>query len=283
MPARRTQAAPNELSRGLADLRAAAGLSGAEAARRAGDGFSQSKVSRWEAGQLVPSPDDVDRYARALGAPAARRRQLVALAHDLHDQHKATTPRRITLRRAADYQRRVGRIEADSRQLATFHPLLIPGLLQTEPYMRALFGSALSDAALDDAIAARQDRQRILDDLARTFTLITTSGALGWRAGTPEDMAAQARHIAAVSHRPNVRVGVIPWGTKATVFPSDGFNLYDQRLVIVGTTSATAHITDPRDIARYVELLGHLEVLALFGDDARALLETLAERYEAMS
>lgn len=279
MPAKRIATGGDALSRELAKLRDDAGLSGAEAARLAGPGFSQSKVSRWESGKLVPSPADVEHYATALGAPAAVRRRLLSRARDLHDQHKAAAPARITLRRAAGYQQRVGRIEAESRHLATFHPLLIPGLLQTEDYMRALFGSGLTGPAVDEAVAARLARQELLDDTTRDLTMIITHGALGWCAGSADTMVAQLQHIAEASRRPNVRVGVIPWGAHATVFPADGFNLYDQRLVIVGTTTATAHITDPRDVNRYVALLNDLIAMALFDDAAREVLTTAAAGY----
>jgi transcriptional regulator with XRE-family HTH domain len=283
MPARRITIGGDELSRGLARLRDDAGLSGAQAARLAGAGFSQSKVSRWESGRLVPSPEDVERYARALGASASVRRRLVSRARDLHDQHKAAAPARITLRRAADYQKRVGRIEAESRHIATFHPLLVPGLLQTEDYMRALFGSGLTGRAADDAVAARRARQELLDDTTRRFTMIVTHGTLGWRAGRADTMAAQIDHLAQMSRRPNLRIGVIPWGAQATVFPPDGFNLYDERLVIVGTTTATAHVTDPRDVTRYVTLLAALETMAVFDDAARALLAEAAAAYSSHS
>jgi transcriptional regulator with XRE-family HTH domain len=279
VPARRIHLGTDALSRGLARLRDNAGLSGAQAAQRAGAGFSQSKISRWEAGKLIPNPDDVDHYAQALGAPAAERRRLVAHARDLHDQHKVAAPARITLRRAASYQQRVGRIEADSTHIATFHPLLIPGLLQTAEYMRALFGSRLTGNALDQAVTARLNRQTLLDDTSRTFTMILTHGALGWRGGSPDTMAAQTEHIITHSRRPNLHIGIIPWGTQATAFPVDGFNIYDERLVIVGTTTATAHITDPRDIAQYTTLLAELTTMATFGDPARTILTEIATTY----
>jgi transcriptional regulator with XRE-family HTH domain len=283
VPAGRTRLGRDELSRTLAQLRDDAGLSGAEAAHRAGEGFSQSKVSRWESGRLVPSPDDVDRYARALGAADSVRRRLVARAHDLHDQHRASAPARITLRRTAAYQRRVGRIEAGSAHVATFHPLLVPGLLQTADYARAVFSSGeLTTSAVDAAVAARLQRQQLLGDNSRRFTLITTAGALGWRAGPPTVMAAQIDQIMEVSRRSNVRVGIIPWGTEATVFPPGGFDLYDERLVIVGMTGGAAHITDPRDVAGYVHLLTELEQLAAFDDPARELLAELADKYRAL-
>jgi transcriptional regulator with XRE-family HTH domain len=279
MPTGRTRLGHDELSRTLAKLRDDAGVSGAEAARRAGSGFSQSKVSRWESGRLVPSPEDIERYARALGASPDLQRRLVAKAHDLHDQYRASAPARITLRRAA-YQQRVGRIEAASTHMATFHPLLIPGLLQTPEYVRAVFSSGdLTPPAIDAAVTARLERQQLLRDESRRFTFIITAGALGWRAGTIDTMAAQIEHIVETSRRPNVQLGVIPWGTQARVFPPGGFDLYDERLVIVGMTGGAAHITDARDVARYVKLLANLEATAVFSLDATELLTRFAHDY----
>ena len=115
--------------------------------------------------------------------------------------------------------------------------------------------------------------------ITRRFTMIITHGALGWRGGSVDAMAAQLDHIAESSRRPNVRIGVIPWGVPATAFPTDGFNLYDERLVIVGTTTATAHITDRRDVIRYTALLNDLTAMAVFDDDARTLLTDTAATY----
>lgn len=283
MPAHRTRVGRDELSQALARLRDDAGLSGAEAARRAGDGFSQSKISRWEAGRLVPDPDDIARYARALDAPAELERWLVEKARDLGDQHKAAAPARITLHRAADYQRRVGRIEADAAHVGTFHPTVVPGLLQTSAYLAALFAtSGMPPAAADATIAARLERQRLLDDEEHRFTMILPPGALAWRVGSPETMAGQLEHIAEVGRRPNVRIGVIPWGVGATVYPSSGFDLYDERLVIVGTLGGAAHITDPRDVQRYLELFRELAGLARFGAAAREELTLTADRYRSL-
>ncbi|MGH3767487.1 MAG: helix-turn-helix domain-containing protein [Pseudonocardiaceae bacterium] len=72
MPRGRAQpVAHGEIAKLLRKIRDDAGItSGIEAGRRAG--FSQAKVSRMEAGLLVPSPADAEPYARALGASAAR-------------------------------------------------------------------------------------------------------------------------------------------------------------------------------------------------------------------
>jgi hypothetical protein len=272
-----------EIAKLLRKIRDDAGVtSGIEAGRRAG--FSQAKVSRMEAGRLVPSPEDADRYARALGAAAAVRRQLVAMARDLHDQHRAAAPARVSLSRsAAAHEQRVRRNEARSTHIAVFHPMVIPGLLQTEEYIRAIFTSGtLSRPEIEARVAERLLRAEILDESGRQFTFVLTAGALGWRVGAPEAMARQVEHIAEVSRRPHVRVGVIPWGVEVDAFPPCGFDLYDEHTVVVGVVGGSAYYNDPADIARYVTMLGALERFAVFEEKARAELRCIADKYRAL-
>jgi len=284
MPAGRTRVGDDELSQTLAQLRDDAGLSGAEAARRAGTGFSQSKISRWESGTLAPSPDDVEQYARALNAPATTRRQLVRLARDLHEQHRASRPPRVGVSRGDAHEQRVLRNEKTARRIAVFHPLLIPGALQSEAYVRAVFSSGnLAADVIAARTAARLERGKLLDDQHHQFVYVLTYGALGWRPmGSPEAMAAQLVHLIDVSQRPNVRLGVIPWGTAATVFPPSGFDIYDNRTAVVGNVGGAAYFNDPADVEKFVTMHHALEALAVFGDEVRALLVRVAAEYRAM-
>lgn len=281
MPATRTRTGDDELSQTLAKLRDNAGISGAEAARRAGAGFSQSKISRWESGELSPGPDDVEKYADALGAPAKVRRRLVALAHDRHDQHRAAMPARVGVSRGDAHEQRVLRNEKAAKRITAWHPLLIPGALQSEQYVRAVMSSgSLAAEVVEKRVAARLERAKLLTDTHREFLFVLTHGALGWRpVGSPDVMAAQLDHLIDVSRRPNVRLGVIPWGTPATVFPPCGFDLYDSKTAVVGVVGGAAYYNDPDDVTRYVAMLAKLEELAVYGDEVRQLLADLTARY----
>lgn len=267
----------DELSRVLRELRAGADLTTRAVAARTG--FSQSKISRIERGLNVPTVADVEALTAAYRAPAAVRRHLLDIARDIRAEHRPVVMVRGKGRPSA-FQERLARIEATTEHMRTFTPTVVPGLLQTEPYIRAVGAHrALPAEEVSRFVARRFARQELLHDPAHRFTLLTTEGALGWRAGSRADMAAQVEHIAEVSRLPNVRIGVIPWGAEAPVFPLHGWDLHDQRAVIYGTVDATAVLTEPRDVRRYVELTDTIERLAVYGDEVRALLARIAARY----
>ncbi len=193
-------------------------------------------------------------------------------------------PARVSVvRSAAAHEQRVRRNEGRSTRISVFHPVVIPGLLQTEEYIRAVFASGtLSAAAAATRVTERLRRAQVLEDSDRQFTFILTAGALGWRVGDFGVMARQIEHIVAVSQRPHVRVGVIPWGVEAQVFPPCGFDLYDQHTVVVGVVGGSAYYNDPADVMRYVAMLAALERLAFFGDEARAELRRITHKYRML-
>ncbi|MQA63494.1 MAG: helix-turn-helix domain-containing protein [Actinophytocola sp.] len=263
-----------ELARTLRELRAATGMSGMQAAKAAR--FSQAKISRLERGVNVPTLEDVRTLTDVYNAPRHIRRRLEELTDDVREEF-----RRVVLHRgAADFQRRVGQIEESSQHIRTFTATIVPGLLQTADYARAVFRSGdLAAADVDAAVAAWLSRQELLRESGRRFTLVTTEGALRWCAESPTVMAAQMDHIAAATSVTGVRVGIISWGTVARVFPLHSWDIYDHRTVIVGTTTATAILTNRQDIDAYDALFTELEEMAVYGDDARRLLAQIAHDY----
>lgn len=267
-----------DLPRLLRQLREQAGLSGREAARRAG--FGQPKLSKIENGLLLPSPADAQALCRIYGAAEDQRAEILDLIRMLRGELRSA---RVILNRGAyRQQQRIARIESASALHRSFDLGAVIGLVQTRAYMRQVFSRRLTPADQDKATAARLERQQVLDDPSKRFVLIMTEGALRWHAGSPELMAAQMDHLAAVSRRPNVRLGVIPWTRPVHVFPGHEFHLYDDRLALVAVETATATIADPRDIAAYIELFGDLERLADTGDAARQHLARIAADYRVL-
>jgi transcriptional regulator with XRE-family HTH domain len=269
------------LSATLRDLRRAAGLSGAEVARRVGT--SQRRISNIETGRFVPRDAEIRELATLYRATPAVRRQLLQAITDLRVR---PDPRaRIVLGRGAwRMQQRIARVEATSARLRAFHCAIVIGLVQTPAYARAVFadGGDITGDDLDRCVAERIDRQHILDS-GRDITLLMTEGALRWLADAPAVMVDQLGHIAEISHKPGVHVGVIPWTTPADVFPLHGFSIYDDRAVIVGTRVATAFLTESQDVAEHVKLFGALESLAAWDSAARDHLGRIMADFQALA
>lgn len=272
-----------ELADTLRALRLDARMSGAAAAKAAGR--SQAWISRFENGKIVPRPADVEVLTDVYRTPARVRRHLLRLSQALHED--ATPRARVVMDRGAGrMQRRIGEIEGSSTLIRTFQPAVVPGLLQTEAYARAVFasGATMPPAQQADALAERMHRQDLLRRPGRReFVLLMSEGALRWQLGGPLVMAEQLDRIAASSRLPGVRVGVVPWTVEVSVAPVNGFDLLDERAAIVGTETATAFLTDPGDAAAYVSLFGQIEAVAVFDEAAGEVLDALAVAYRSLS
>lgn len=270
------RAPTNTLSATLRQLRKDAGLSGTDAARQAG--LSQSKVSRTETGAFMPTPEQVEALCRVYKAPADVRRDLVRMTRELREDRISA---HVVLERGGWWlQERIGRIEEVAGRIRSLSPTLVQGLLQTRQYTRALFADSLSPDDLERTIEARLTRQNLLDT-GREFTFVVTEGALRWNMGGCAVMADQLAHLIEVSRRENVQLGVVPWTTPVTVPLLHAFDLYDSRAVMFGTQTATALITDPREVAEYESHWSELELFVSYGDDARAVFERIAADYRS--
>lgn len=258
-------------------------LTAAEVARRTG--MSEATVGRYIgriATTSLPKLPQVRRMVDALGmAHTPEGREAVQLAEDLN----AANARVVLLRSgSATSQRRFQEIEAGYGHICTFGALIVPGLLQTEAYMRVVFASGgQGPEQIDGNVAGRLARQERLHDPGCRFTLVVTEGALRWQAASADVMAKQLVHLAETAGRETggrVQVGVIPWTSAVDLFPRSSFDLYDdQRAVIVGTDFGTAYLDKPGDVDVYVRQFARLSELAVFNADAVPVFERIAEDY----
>jgi transcriptional regulator with XRE-family HTH domain len=111
-------------------------------------------------------------------------------------------------------------MERVASTLRIWQPLLIPGMLQTPDYARALFLASgqfdTSDEALDQLVATRLARQRIFDRPdPPNLWIVLDEAALHRLIGTPKTMYDQLLQVADMSMRSYICVQVVPASTGA--------------------------------------------------------------------
>jgi len=170
-------------------------------------------------------------------------------------------------------QREIAELERQSTAILVFQPTMVPGLLQVADYARRVMaqGNPSSQADLAAAVAQRMERQTILYDQSKRFEFIITEGALRWRPGPPELMAAQLDRLISVASLPNVSLGVLMLEQEAPdayLHPFVIFELDDEELVTVETLSAELQVSEPQEVAVYRRTLERYRSAARWGDQA---------------
>jgi transcriptional regulator with XRE-family HTH domain len=105
--------------------------------------------------------------------------------------------------------------EAQATALYIFEHSMIPGLLQTKAYARAILETHpdVTDDVVNERLAGRLSRQEILerdDPPPPVVCALIDQGALNREIGGPVAMRDQLVHLVAMSRRPNITVQIIP-------------------------------------------------------------------------
>jgi transcriptional regulator with XRE-family HTH domain len=191
----------------LQQLRETAGLTTRQLADQLG--VSQSKVTKLENARTVPTAEDVQAWAAATNAPAARTAQLAELAERSHTE--AVMMRAARRAGLPELQRRTAESERTATTIRVYYPTIIPGLLQTPDYARLVVTAVHRDRPdVAEAIASRMQRQMILYEEARHFEFVVGEVALRWRYGPVAVQLGQLDRLRSIAMLPNVRLGVLP-------------------------------------------------------------------------
>jgi transcriptional regulator with XRE-family HTH domain len=196
----------------LKQLRERASLSVEQAAAQLN--WSYSKLNRFENARAIPSPSDVGHILDLYGVGSERRESLIKLARDAskrgwwadwQDVFNGTFPG----------------LEDEAAVIRSWQPLLIPGLLQTEDYARAVIQAGLPDREPDDIqrrVMARMARKTLLSRPgAPEFHAVLGEAVLRQEVGSIEVLHEQLRALTTAMRRPNVTVRVLPFTAGASI------------------------------------------------------------------
>jgi transcriptional regulator with XRE-family HTH domain len=254
----------------LRDLRKDAGLTGRQLALLTG--WPNSKVSKIEYGKQVPSVDDIRAWCHHAQAED-QAADLVATVRDIETMYVEWRRRLRTGTRRR--QEKSLTLEAGTKLLCWYEPVLVPGLLHTAEYAAAVMGRVIEFYGIPDdleaGVAARMERQQILYRGRQRFRFLLAEQTLYTKVGDNSVMTAQLDRLLTVLSLPRVSLGIIP-AQAAYRVPSNQFIMFDSRIVHVETVSAELSVTQPREIALYVKAFEELSRLAVYGQEARALI-----------
>jgi hypothetical protein len=110
-----------------------------------------------------------------------------------------------------DFMAYVG-YEAGATHIRVTDGYLVPGVLQTEAYMRALANTYAPAGGLETMVALRKDRQKEMQARRPEQIYVLDEAVLRRRrVGDPDTMPAQLRHLFELSSRPEITILVIPF------------------------------------------------------------------------
>lgn len=192
-----------ELGAALRQARQHVGISQRELARLAGM-RANSRVSEAESGKRLLNPSELESIFTVLNIAEADREQLLGLARSAEgvpgELNVGIPGIGKTLAQLIDYERIASRIVDAS-------PLLIPGLLQTSEYARAIMGGAPNP---DLRVTLRSGRRDILTRRNPCELVALIGGeALIAPVAEPDVMVDQLKHVLDMAERPNVAVQVV--------------------------------------------------------------------------
>jgi transcriptional regulator with XRE-family HTH domain len=268
-----------ELGARLRELRQAKGLTVDEVAGRLL--VSAPKVSRIEtgAGGRGVNLRDIRDLCDLYEVDAAEREKLMRLARE--SQQKSWWQEYGELR-TPTY---VG-LEASATAIMEYESNLVPPLLQTPEYARAMVEGVeldLTTELVQQRAQARQTRQQLLTGEAPIrFWAVLDEAAVRRAVGGPDVMAAQLRAIVELSALAHVTVQLIPFETGSHPGISSTFILLHFEedvpdLVYVEGLLGDHFLENPTDVDRYRRVFDHLRAIALSPKDSITKITALAD------
>ncbi|MGW7363600.1 helix-turn-helix domain-containing protein [Streptomyces sp. NPDC054841] len=189
--------------------------------------------------------------------------------------------------KVADYFADAAELERQAKMICEYAPVLVPGLLQTEAYARAITRTATpfaSQETVEDHVRGRMDRQRVLEDPARPVLWeIIHESALRTPMGGPETMCEQLVHIAERARSRSVVVQVLPFAAMNEAFIDSMISVlsFDDAPTVVYTEGAGSGrlIDDPVLVEHCQRSYDLARAAALSPMATLELLESVAEDY----
>lgn len=240
---------------------------------------SPSKISRIETGQRGATLRDVRDLCDLYGVTdQAERDRLMTLAKEGKQQgwwQSYDLP----------YSNYVG-LEAEAVTASGFHSSVVPGLLQTADYARAVHEAAIPEVSapaltskvVDQRVEARIRRQDLLTkEKPLNLSIVMDEAVLHRVVGGPAVMSAQLQHLLNMTVLPNATIQVIPYDIGAHPALESTFYILDfdeavPSVIYVEGLVGWIYLERTEDINRYRRVFERLSSIALSPEESVKLM-----------
>jgi transcriptional regulator with XRE-family HTH domain len=231
-------------------------------------GYSEEQVSSVERGRRAPSPTFLEAADGVLEADGL----LVALRRDVE---QARYPKKV---------RDLAKLEAEAVEICAYDNSVVNGLLQTEEYLRALFGSRRPVFSMDEVeqlAAARLARQKIIDGskMVPAFNFVHDEAALRRPVGGKMVLRRQLERLLEAGQMQNVEIQVLPLDSEDNCGLDGPFHLLRLKEgITVGHSDAqltSRLISGPREVQILDLRYGIVRAQALTPRKSLAFIEKL--------
>jgi transcriptional regulator with XRE-family HTH domain len=271
----------------LRKLRDESGLSITDVAEKLA--WQGSKLSRIETRQLGITAPDLRRLLDVYGvADEAYRDWLVELARRANERGWwQSYSRQVVPPELSD----LIVVEEEAAAIRSYQPELVPGLLQTPGYARAVVRAGDKGpptAEIGRRVEVRLERQQILgrdEPPPPRLHVVLNEAVVRRPVGGPEVMREQLEHLMAERDRANVTVQVLPFSAGVHPAMTGAFIMMnfldpaDPGIVWLENATGSVCIEDPGEVRVYEEYWDDLLASAYSPDDTRAFLRTYSLRY----
>jgi transcriptional regulator with XRE-family HTH domain len=243
-----------------------------------------TKLMRIETGRTAPHPNDVRLMLDVYGVTDQEQvHTLAKLARDARQRGWWYSYRDILLSR---YDFFIG-LESEASSIRSFELAMIPGLLQTASYARAVICAGqqkLGRDEVDRLIEVRSTRQRILAerDEARLWAILDES-VIHRVIGGSSVMREQLEHLIAVGEQGRVAVQVVPYGTDAHPGLAGPFTIlgFDRAaepdIVYLESVGGNLCVDKPEETRLFADTFDHLRTVAHSPGETQAMLRAVAD------
>ncbi|MBA4861506.1 helix-turn-helix domain-containing protein [Streptomyces sp. PSKA54] len=275
MPTMRSRRLGNELRR----LRIEAGLKVTDAAKALECG--QPKVSQIENGKRGIRPLDLTVLFNLYGVEdEAYQASLRRLAREIHKVDWWSSQGHLLHDSLKDYLT----LEADSDAVRTYEPSVLPGLLQTEAYMRAIFEAGQRPENVDALVETRMKRKELLAPTG-DFRLRTVIDApvLHRINGSRQVVREQLEYLLKAAQNPSVTLQVLPVSAAVPTWQYVPVHIFTLRGEPPADVAWLEHMTggtlleQRRDVQVYVQGWNDLTAAALSPSESRRYIRGLLE------